>query len=76
MLELNGLNIGDKNLEELVALKNLRRLWLARTKVTDKGLQAFKKMDQLEFLGLSGSPVTDAGVDDLKKARPKLEVFK
>ena len=44
----------DADLKELVALKSLRVLWLARTNVSDMGLKDLAAVKSLRELSLGG----------------------
>jgi hypothetical protein len=58
--------VTDAGLEELKALRNLRRLCLDWTQVTDAGLCNLACLTQLRELDLYRTRVTDAGLEHLK----------
>jgi hypothetical protein len=66
--------VTDAGLKEIAALKELRKLGLAGTKVSDKGFHELAKMTQLESLYLNYTNVTKAGAAEIKKALPKCEI--
>jgi len=64
----------DDDLAHLAGLARLRRLQLARSRVTDEGLAHLKSLPELENLSLSSTRITDAGLVHLKQL-PKLEAL-
>jgi hypothetical protein len=68
--------IGDAGLMELAGLQQLQTLDLNSTKVSDQGLKELARLPRLHTLSLGGTKVSDAGVAELRKALPKLEVFR
>lgn len=66
VVDLNGVQIEDKDLQRLAAFKKLRELVAGGSpKVTDAGLAHVQGLDGLEELVLSYTRVTDAGLRDL-----------
>jgi Leucine-rich repeat (LRR) protein len=71
-LTLYGTNVS--NIEPLKGLSKLQRLGLSSTQVSN--IESLKGLSNLQLLGLSSTPVSDKQVDELKKALPKLEIFR
>lgn len=67
-------SISDQGMVHLKPLRNLRQLYLAKTRVTDQGLTYLADHDKLEYLTLYGTLVTDAGVEELAKLKALNEV--
>jgi serine/threonine protein kinase len=57
--------VTDAALKDLSSLRQLRHLYLGRTRVTDAGLKDVAALRQLRGLGLEEIEVTDAGVRDV-----------
>jgi putative membrane-bound dehydrogenase-like protein len=66
--------LGDRALDEVAALANLRTLNLQETKVTDTGLRKLATLKNLRHLVITGTKVTEAGVNELKRTNPELKV--
>ena len=72
MLWLSGTKVSD--LTPLKELKGLEHLYLSDTAVSD--LTPIKDLTGLQWLDLSGTAVSNEQVAELKKALPKLNVYK
>jgi hypothetical protein len=78
-LNLAQTQVTDKALKDLIALKSLKSLNLCaglRGRVTDAGLKELAGCKSLQRLDLTGQNVTEAGVAELRKALPKLAVYR
>ena len=64
-LWLDGSDVTDQGLIELVSLKNLSELMLNFTKVTNTGLTELGKLKSLRSLGLYLTQVTDTGLKEM-----------
>jgi internalin A len=64
-LRLDGLEVTDAGLKDLVGMKNLTVLQLGVTKVTDAGLKHLAGLKQLAVLELHRTAVTDVGLLEL-----------
>jgi hypothetical protein len=74
-LSLRGTRVTDTGLAHLEGLPGLQKLWLRGTQVTDVGLTHLQGLPGLRFVGLEGTQVTDAGLAQLRRARPKCQVY-
>ena len=75
-LSLEGTEITDEGLKELVKLKKLTELILFGCKqITDAGLKELARLTHLDVLWLSETQVTKAGVVKLQKALPKCRIY-
>jgi hypothetical protein len=68
--------ITDAGLEHLKGLSALQTLYLNDTKVTDTGLACLKGLTRLSNLNFAGTKVIEAGAQELKKALPKVRIFR
>jgi hypothetical protein len=68
--------VTDKGQAYLQALPRLEFLGLRMTQVTDAGLTHLRGLASLKFLHLKGTRTTAAGVRELKKALPRLTVYR
>jgi hypothetical protein len=59
-------SLGHDDLAALECFEDLRRLCLARTRISDKGLAQIKKLARLSSLNLYDTNITDAGAASLK----------
>jgi uncharacterized membrane protein len=67
-LDLQAGSIEDRHLVDFVRFSQLRRLRLAKNRVTDRGLRHLEALERLEQLNLIENPgVTDAGIDALAR---------
>ena len=76
-IELNRTAVTDAGLEFLAkSCRNLTTIDLNRTAVTDAGLEFLaKSCRNLTTIYLDSTAVTDAGKNELRKARPKIEIY-
>ncbi len=65
-LSLNKMPVTDKDLEQIAAFKNLRKLNLSFTSITGATLNELKKLTDLRQLSLSGTKVKAADIESLK----------
>ena len=75
-LDLINTKITDNGLRQLKDLQNLRRLILTGTNISDVGLIHLKGLKQLDKLVIDKTHVTDEGIRDLRKALPKLNIYR
>jgi hypothetical protein len=64
-LLLNEMQLSSKEIQEIAALPQIRRLVLYRTNLADKGLRQLRRCTRLEHLNLTGTSVSDAGINEL-----------
>jgi len=70
IIKLDYTAVGDKVLESLKTLPNVRELSMDSTGVTDKGALALKSMASLKALNLYHTLVTENGMQDLRTGLP------
>lgn len=75
-LDLSGTPITDAGLEHLKRLSNLSGQVLSGTEVTDAGLAHLSGLTKLSALLLHGTRVSADGIKELKRALPKLTIFR
>jgi hypothetical protein len=75
-LSLAYTQVTDEGLKDLAGLKQLESLALTGTKVGDAGLKHLHQMKQLRELYLRGTGVSDMGVAELRKAIPKVTIYR
>ena len=63
---LEGKQVTNKALDEVVKLPELRSLSLGNSSVTDAGLLKLRELTMLDSLGITNTPVTDAGLKHLE----------
>ena len=69
-VDLTGLNVSDKVLENLKCMTRLRVLHFGdNPQITDTGIRCIKGLTQLEWLSLDRTQVTDAGLEHVKALR-------
>lgn len=61
-LNLAGLRIGDRGVQDLAGLQKLRTLDLAATQLTDEGICHLTRLPRLTILRIGGTRVTDKGL--------------
>jgi hypothetical protein len=66
-LELEGPHVDDEAINEVVKLKFLKELSLAKSSVTDAGMQKIRELRRLDQLGITNTHVTDQGLRHLEK---------
>ena len=71
-LDLERTQATDRCLHELIDLKELRQLFMSRTRVTDIGVSRMRGLAGLESLGLANTAITDAALVDLG-SMPRLQ---
>ncbi|MEX1041951.1 MAG: hypothetical protein WDZ51_15025 [Pirellulaceae bacterium] len=64
-VNVQGTEVGDAGVKHLVGLPTIRRLNLAKTKVTDEALPYLAVHEELTYLNLYGTQVSDAGIASL-----------
>jgi hypothetical protein len=64
-VRLDGAQVTDAGLKDLVSIRQLKYLFLYRTRVTDVGLKDLATLRQLEKLELQDNQITDAGLKEL-----------
>jgi len=64
-IDLNERDIANKDLANLIGLKNLTTLGLHQTNVSDKGLEYLDGIDTLTELELSYTRISDKGLEKL-----------
>jgi hypothetical protein len=63
---LEGAQVTNEALDQVVKLPKLKSLSLAWSSVTDQGLEKLQNMTSLEALGITNTPVTDQGLKHLE----------
>ena len=66
-LHLEGTQITDEGLKDVVKLRGLGFLDLDNTQITDAGLKEVVNLKQLAGLVLGGTKITDAGLEEVAK---------
>lgn len=75
-LHLDGTNVNDANLKQLLSLSELNYLNLYNTNITDQGIASLKQHPGLEKIFLTDTKVTPKGVESLQESNEELEVIK
>lgn len=65
LITLGGSPLTDKGLKQVLAFKNVVRLYLSNTKITDTGLLQLAKLESVTELSLNGTQITDQGLKTL-----------
>ena len=65
-VELEGGHVTDEALDEIVKLKFLKELSLARSSVTDAGMLKLRELKRLNHLGITETRVSDVGLKHLE----------
>jgi hypothetical protein len=66
-LELEGPHVDDEAIDDVVKLKYLKEISLAKSSVTDVGMDKLRALKRLEHLGITDTRVTDTGLQHLEK---------
>ena len=74
-IDLNERPVQDKDLTNLIGLKNLQYLGLYQTDITDKGLTYLSGLQSLTELELSYTSITDKGLAELAKLKKLQKVY-
>ena len=74
-LRLSGTAVGDKELNALVELPHLTKLFLDGSKISDAGLQKLQSAKYLNYLNLVNTKVSKAGLMHLKNIKSLREVY-
>ncbi|HID24509.1 MAG TPA: hypothetical protein EYP14_19220 [Planctomycetaceae bacterium] len=74
-IDLSQRPVRDKDLTNLIGLKNLQRLGLYQTEITDKGLKYLSGLQSLTELELSYTSITDKGLAELVKLKNLQKVY-
>jgi|SRR5262245_3310214 len=75
-LRLDGMPVSSRWLEKLKVLDKLERLSLQGCKrLTDEAAPLLASWPPLRILDLKGSAMTEKGVADLRRAKPKTQIF-
>jgi Leucine-rich repeat (LRR) protein len=74
-LNLDYTDVGDKGLEALGGLTNLRRLSLDSTSITDASIRRLKEFQQLRKLNLYHTFITEKGHRQVREAVPQCEII-
>ncbi|NOX56723.1 MAG: hypothetical protein GXP27_20205 [Planctomycetes bacterium] len=74
-IDLNERPVQDKDLTNLIGLKNLRYLGLYQTDITNKGLKYVSGLQSLTELELSYTSITDKGLQELAKLKNLQKVY-
>jgi hypothetical protein len=69
-----GEKITDASVDTLVALTNLRELWLPNSRITDQGVKRLSELPKLQSLWLPISTLSEHTLEELEKRRPSLRV--
>ena len=64
-LKLPNISLTDDDVDDLVQLTNLTRLYVQKTNLTDQGIAKLTKLSNLQYLNLSGTKATAKGVASL-----------
>lgn len=65
-VKLEGKQVTDRAIDEVVKLPEIRSLSLAKSSITDAGLAKLKRLAALESLGITDTPATDRGLKHLE----------
>lgn len=75
-LDLDGRPITDSGLCDIEKLTQVEYLSLDTTSITDEGLAYLHPLKQLQLVNVKSTKVTRQGIAELRKALPKLEVYR
>ena len=73
-VDLAGTEIGNRDLEHLKHISNLKELDVRGTRITDDAVEYLTALGSLRYIRIERSGMTLEGVQKLKKARPNLDV--
>jgi hypothetical protein len=62
-------SFSDQEMPYVLRLRDLRFLYLTRSRITDEGLADIGNLDRLEGLNLVGTSIGDSSVEELKKLK-------
>jgi hypothetical protein len=75
VLDLAHSKIGNRDLQQLAALQQLRMVFVGGCEISDAGVKSLANLRNLEYLNVAKTKVSEAGLRELANALPNCTIF-